>query len=341
MEIRNADFARDLEGVVLAMPIVRFYGLRFLDIQAGTVEIEMPYRDELAFSPGVFLARRSGYGALRRANALRRRGQGLRGRTRGSHAVRGRDRLHAEFRGRGATVTSFIVPAHNEERLLGGTLTALTLAAQAVGEWFEIVVADDASADRTAAIAREHGATVVAVDCRQISGARNAGAKRARGEMLFFVDADTTVTEPVVRAAIAAMRGGAVGGGCAFRFDGRLPAYGRMLEAVAVPFYRAAGLASGCFLFCTRDAFRAAGGWDETLFAAEELAMTRALRRQGRFVILRESVVTSGRKLRAHSGRAVLGTLVRLAVRGRGSVRRREGLDVWYGERRPDPGDGG
>jgi uncharacterized protein (TIGR00369 family) len=56
MEIRNAAFARDLEGVVLAMPIVRFYGLRFLDIQAGTVEIEMPYRDELAFSPGVFHA---------------------------------------------------------------------------------------------------------------------------------------------------------------------------------------------------------------------------------------------------------------------------------------------
>jgi uncharacterized protein (TIGR00369 family) len=56
MEIRNPDFVRDLESVVLAMPIVRFYGLRFVDIRAGTVEIEMPYRDELAFSPGVFHA---------------------------------------------------------------------------------------------------------------------------------------------------------------------------------------------------------------------------------------------------------------------------------------------
>ena len=236
---------------------------------------------------------------------------------------------------------SFVVPAHNEERLLGGTLTAIAVATQKLGEPFEIVVADDASTDRTAAIAREHGARVVAVDCRQIAGARNAGAKQAHGDMLFFVDADTKITELVVRAALAAMRGGAVGGGCAFRFDGRLPAYGRIMEAVAVRFYRAAGLASGCFLFCTRDAFRAAGGWDETLFAAEELAMTRALRRRGRFVVLRESVVTSGRKLRAHSGREVLGTLVRLAVRGRGSVRRREGLEVWYGERRPDPADDG
>jgi len=236
-------------------------------------------------------------------------------------------------------VTSFVVPAHDEQRLLGGTLTAIALAMQGLREPFEIVVADDASTDQTAAIAREHGATVVSVDCRQIAGARNAGATAATGAMLFFVDADTTVTAAVVQAAIAAMRGGAVGGGCAFRFDGRLPAYGRVLAAVAVPFYRAVGLASGCFLFCTRDAFRAAGGWDETLFAAEELAMTQALRRQGRFVILRESVVTSGRKLRAHSGRELLGTLARLAVSGRGSVRRRDGLDVWYGERRPDPDD--
>lgn len=130
---------------------------------------------------------------------------------------------------------------------------------------------------------------------------------------------------------------GAVGGGCAFRFDGRLPPYGRVLAAVAVPLYRALGLASGCFLFCTREAFRRAGGFDEGLFAAEEAAMSRALRRQGRFVVLRESVTTSGRKLRAHSGREVLGLLARMALAGPKSVRRREGLDVWYGKRRADP----
>jgi len=123
----------------------------------------------------------------------------------------------------------------------------------------------------------------------------------------------------------------------AFRFDGRVPPYGRVLAAVAVPLYRVLGLASGCFLFCTREAFCAVGGFDETLFAAEEAAMSRALRRHGRFVILRESVTTSGRKLRAHSGREVLGILLGLALRGRKSVRRRAMLDVWYGERRADP----
>lgn len=232
---------------------------------------------------------------------------------------------------------SFIIPAYNEERLLGRTLSAVDQAARALGEPVEVIVVDDASTDRTAAIAQEHGARVVSVQCRQIAATRNAGAREANAEMLVFVDADTVVTEAAVRAAIAAMRGGAVGGGCAFRFDGRLPAYGRVLGAVAVRLYGAVGLASSCFLFCTREAFCAAGGFDETLFGAEELAMSQALRRQGRFVILREFVTTSGRKLRAHSGREVLGILLRLALAGPKGVRRRERLNIWYGERRADP----
>ena len=109
------------------------------------------------------------------------------------------------------------------------------------------------------------------------------------------------------------------------------------MAAVTVPLYRVLGLASGCFLFCTREAFHAAGGFDERLFAAEEGAMSRALRRQGRFVVLREFVVTSGRKLRAHTAREIFGLLARLALGGPESVRRREGLEIWYGERRTDP----
>jgi glycosyltransferase involved in cell wall biosynthesis len=232
---------------------------------------------------------------------------------------------------------SLIIPAYNEEQLLARTLTALTDAARALGRPFEVVVVDDASTDRTADVAREHGARVVPVAHRQIAATRNAGARASRGEMLVFVDADTVVTERAVAAAAEAMRRGAAGGGCAFRFDGRLPLYGRVMAAVASPLYRALGLASGCFLFCTREAFFAAGGFDEGLYGAEEAAFSWALRRQGRFAVLREHVTTSGRKLRAHSAREVLGLLARLALAGPKSVRRREGLELWYGERRPDP----
>lgn len=232
---------------------------------------------------------------------------------------------------------SFVIPAHNEQPLLGRTLSALTDAARASGQPFEVVVVDDGSTDCTAEVARAYGARVVAVDYRQIAATRNAGARETCGDVLIFVDADTMVTGDAIRAAIEAMRGGAVGGGCAFRFDGRLPIYGRLLQALASPLYRVLGLASGCFLFCTRDAFRSVGGFDERLFGAEEAALSRALWRRGRFVVLREVVTTSGRKLRAYSPREILGLLARLALTGSKSLRRRDGLDVWYGERRTDP----
>jgi glycosyltransferase involved in cell wall biosynthesis len=232
---------------------------------------------------------------------------------------------------------SFIIPAYNEESLLGGTLRAVDAAARATGEPFEVIVVDDGSTDRTAEIARAHGARVVVVRHRQIAATRNAGARAAAGGMLVFVDADTRVTPSAVRGAVRAMREGAVGGGCAFRFDGRVPLYGRAMAAVGCPLYRALGLASGCFLFCTRAAFDAVGGFDEALFGGEEASMSRRLGRQGRFVVLRETVITSGRKLRAHSAREVLGLLVRLALAGPGAVRQREGLELWYGERRADP----
>jgi len=139
---------------------------------------------------------------------------------------------------------SFIIPAHDEERLLGPTLKAIAVASGALGERPQVIVADDASTDRTATVAREHGAFVVAVNRRQIAAARNAGASAATGEMLVFVDADTIVDAAVVRAAVQAMHSGAVGGGCAVRFDGRLPLYGRVLAAVTVPLHRAIRLAA-------------------------------------------------------------------------------------------------
>jgi GT2 family glycosyltransferase len=96
-------------------------------------------------------------------------------------------------------------------------------------------------------------------------------------------------------------------------------------------------LAAGCFIFCSRAAFEAAGGFDETLFATEEIALSRALKRQGRFVILRVPVVTSGRKLRSHSAREILGLFGAALRGGRASLRTRRHLGLWYGGRRDDP----
>lgn len=232
---------------------------------------------------------------------------------------------------------SFIVPAYNEERVLGATLAAVRVAAQAVGEPYELVVVDDASTDGTAQIAVCGGALVVRVAHRQIAATRNAGARAARGDLFIFVDADTIVNEAVVRSAVDAMRDGAVGGGAAVEFDGSVPTYAKLLLPILVWCFRVARLAAGCYLFCTRTAFVAVGGFDESFYGAEELVISQALKRHGKFVVLRRAVKTSGRKLRTHSAGEMFGVLGRFLLRGPMAVKQRQGMELWYAERRKDP----
>ena len=229
---------------------------------------------------------------------------------------------------------SIIVPAHNEEAFIRTTLRALDAAAQASGRPFEIIVVDDASTDRTAAIAGAQGARVVGTDVRQIAAARNAGAREARGAFLLFVDADTVVPAATLRAAVRALEAGAVGGGASPIFDSGTPRWAHFTIDVTVWFMRLAGWAAGCFLFARRDAFERAGGFDERYFASEEIHLSRALKRLGRFVILREAVVTSGRKARAFTPTHALWLAIRMLRPG--ALRRRERLDFWYSKRGTD-----
>jgi hypothetical protein len=55
-----------------------------------------------------------------------------------------------------------------------------------------------------------------------------------------------------------------------------------------------------------------------------------ALKRHGRFVVLKDRVITSGRNLRAHSFWSIARLLIRLALRGPNGFRDRKGLDFWY-----------
>ena len=234
---------------------------------------------------------------------------------------------------------SFVIPAHDEEGLIGATLRAVRGAADVTGEPYEIIVVDDASTDRTAAIVEAAGARVVPVNLRQIGAARNAGARVATGETLVFVDADTQPTVDAVRGVVEARGAGAVGGGARVRFDEPIPTWARRLMPLFLGTMVRMGWAAGCFMFASRDVFNAVGGFDESLFASEEIALSRALKRRGRFVILPAYVQSSGRKLRTYSGFEVLGLGIRLTL-WPWSLKRRSALPLWYGSRRADPGAG-
>ncbi|GAB5497630.1 MAG: glycosyltransferase [Phycisphaerales bacterium] len=224
---------------------------------------------------------------------------------------------------------SFVIPAHNEETLIAQTLDSIRDSTPQAAS-YEIVVVDDTSTDQTAQIAEARGAKVVNINRRHISAARNAGAKQALGELFVFVDADTSVTPEAIRGAIDAIRDGFLAGGAVVKFDGQVPLYARLFLRLATLAQKRIGFAAGCFVFSSRDAFEQSGGFDESIFAGEEVEFSKSLKKLGPFKVLKSPVITSGRKLRAHSCWTILGTLASLMIRGKRGVRSRDRLSLWY-----------
>jgi glycosyltransferase involved in cell wall biosynthesis len=232
---------------------------------------------------------------------------------------------------------SFIVPAHNEQSCLGRTLKAIHEAARSIGQTYEVIVVDDASTDSTADVARAHNATLLPVNHRQIAATRNSGGRAAQGERLFFVDADTTINSRVLVSALQYMDKGAVGGGAPAQFDKTTPLYARLLLWWFGLLMRLPGVSGGAFMFCTRKAFDATGGFDERLFGAEDVAMSWALRREGRFVVLWRYVLTSARRMHGMGGLRMLAGLIRIGFFPKLLQNRSRVHKIWYdSNREPD-----
>jgi glycosyltransferase involved in cell wall biosynthesis len=232
---------------------------------------------------------------------------------------------------------SFVVPAHNEQACLGRTLQAIHESAGVVGQPYEVIVVNDASTDATAEIARQNNSRVVSVSHRQIAATRNSGGRAARGDRLFFVDADTTIQSRAVASALRYLDEGAVGGGAPTWLDKHeiVPLYIRLVALLQLLFAKLAGFTGGAFMFCTREAFEAIGGFNERLYFAEEGAFALALKREGRFVVLWQPVLTSGRRFRTMSGLQVLAFCVRVAFFPRRMMTRRSAAEkIWYDSNR-------
>jgi glycosyltransferase involved in cell wall biosynthesis len=97
---------------------------------------------------------------------------------------------------------SFIIPALNEEAIIGETIKSIKRQKGS----FEIIVVDNGSKDKTAEVARNLGCKVVKEKKKGISPARNKGAKKAKGEYLCFIDADGKLTQNWLKKADAILK---------------------------------------------------------------------------------------------------------------------------------------
>jgi glycosyltransferase involved in cell wall biosynthesis len=224
---------------------------------------------------------------------------------------------------------SVVVPAFNEEKLLGESLRAIRAAMAALPD-AELIVCDNNSTDRTAEIARAAGATVVFEPVNQISRARNTGARAASGEWLVFVDADSYPSRELFEDALEEIHADALAGGTTVSGEG-MPLAARLAVGAWNVMSRTLRWAAGAFIFVRADAFRAVGGFSEALYASEEIDLSRKLKRLGKVAILhRHPLRTSDRKAHLYSPADYFRFMLKTIVTGGRTLRRREDCATWY-----------
>jgi len=180
---------------------------------------------------------------------------------------------------------SVIVPAHNEEGLIGRCISSV----QRTGwpsDRLEVVVVDHQSTDATATVARLAGARVIhQTRDKKIGGVRNAGLSAANGQVVAYVDADCTVPDTWLRSAISILmsdeRVGAVGGPCLS------PSNGTWVERCLAPTRLPPGIIRPAMTLATSSlVVRTAllnelGGFNETLISGEDDDISNRIRQRG------------------------------------------------------------
>ena len=190
---------------------------------------------------------------------------------------------------------SIIVPVLNEAQVITETLNALA-AFRMRGH--EVIVVDGGSQDGTAQLCGGL-ADVVMQSPRGRALQMNTGAAQARGEVLLFLHADTTLPPQADASLLSAIAAGSDWG----RFDVTIQGRSAMLPVIAALMNwrsRRTGVATGDqAIFVKRDLFEKLGGFANQLLM-EDIALSLRLRAISKPACLSEKVTTSGRRWEKH-----------------------------------------
>jgi glycosyltransferase involved in cell wall biosynthesis len=194
---------------------------------------------------------------------------------------------------------SVVIPALNEEKYIKQTLESASKQKTSLN--YEVIVADNNSSDRTIEIAEKYADRVVTVRRKGTWIGRNTGARKSRGRVLVFVDADTLIPPNYLDAVTAVLNDESISGlSCAFRFD----QHSRIINAIeelSNSYLLFRGLAGkgeilGFNNAVRRKMFFKVGGFPNQ--PMEDGAFAKKLWETGRVVYLPEpKVVTSARRI--------------------------------------------
>lgn len=239
---------------------------------------------------------------------------------------------------------SLVIPAYNEQELLPRLLETVRVAQQRYrggAGAIEVIVANNASTDRTEEIARSAGCRVAPVEQRAIAAARNGGAAIASGEVLCFVDADCIVHPETFNVIEDGLRERVIGGTTGVhpeRWTWGLRATYLLIVVSLWLLDMDAGV-----VFCRRHDFEAIGGYNDDRLFGEDVELLWDLRKLGssrsphqKLVRLKGArTLTSNRKYDKHGHWHMITEALRQAVlmKFRPEAAEKFARKYWYEDR--------
>lgn len=191
-------------------------------------------------------------------------------------------------------LVSVVIPTYREEQNIERCLQSIRRQVFEKGR-IEAIVVDSNSPDNTRIIAQKYADTVVELKDRGVSKARNVGAKRAKGKLLLFLDADTVLDSKflaeiyeifansnvvcIVGTMASLERFGTVDNLFNFLHYDLVNVVSALTSRLGFPLFSAVCLA------CRKSVFQRVGGFDEGLAVAEDLIFSLRMGKVGKCLV--------------------------------------------------------
>jgi glycosyltransferase involved in cell wall biosynthesis len=199
---------------------------------------------------------------------------------------------------------SVVIPAYNEEKYIGKTLESIKKL-DLKDDWvIEIVVINGGSTDKTKEVGEKYGARVIDEPHKGIGFARQEGIKHAKGDIIAFTDADTTVPKNwLIKHVEALLKPNVSFTYGTFRVtDGKFP-YFHYINYIQpywlwfIHHFLGKPIAAGQNLAFWRKKALSVGGFDDKILLFEDIDFAIRMKKVGKTVFIPDLIVqSSGRR---------------------------------------------
>lgn len=176
---------------------------------------------------------------------------------------------------------SVVIPARNEEKLIGRCLDSIRKAASSIDGSVQVIVVLNRCTDRTEDIARAAGCEIVREDAKNLAQIRNAGLRAATAQYLITIDADSEMSTNMFVEIHRALSNEQIVGGGVLIIPERWSLGIALTALYLLPIALWYGITAGLF-FCRKSDFDAIGGFNEALHSVEDIDFARRLKAHGK-----------------------------------------------------------